>query len=153
MQIAVIAATACVLGLARLVAAGDPFTGTWKLNLTKSELPPPLPRSVIVYIECDGQSISIREETEDQDGQRHTANIKARFDGKEYPLVGTPRADMVVYERLDARTIRGTSRKNGKVLVHETVVLSPDGKTVTTTYSGANAEGKAVIGTAVFEKQ
>jgi hypothetical protein len=26
-----------------LLAAGDPFAGTWKLNVAKSKLPPPLP--------------------------------------------------------------------------------------------------------------
>jgi hypothetical protein len=153
MRVALVAALATVVGLAYLVAADDPFTGTWKLNLAKSNLPPPLPQSVTTYVQCDGQSINVREETVDDNGQRHTASIKARFDGREYPLIGTPRADTVVYERLDALTIKGTSRKNGKVLVHETVVLSPDGRTLTTTYSGADAEGKAVIGTAVFEKQ
>ncbi len=131
----------------------DPFTGTWALNLAKSDLPPPLPRSVTSYFEPDGQWIEMREEAIDQDGQCHTASITARFDGQEYPLKGNPRADTVAYERLDPRTVRGTSRKNGKVLVHETATLSEDGRTLTVTYSGANADGQAVIGTAVFEKQ
>jgi hypothetical protein len=95
----------------------------------------------------------MREETIDRDGQCHRASITVRFDGQEYPLKGSSRADTVAYERLDARTVKGTSRKNGIVLVHETAVLSEDGRTLTVTYSGANAEGQAVIGTAVFEKQ
>jgi hypothetical protein len=38
------------------------------------------------------------------------------------------------------------------MLVYETVVVSPDGPTITATYSGTDAEGKQVTGTAVFEK-
>jgi hypothetical protein len=135
------------------VAQGDPFAGTWKLNLEKSTLQPPVPRSVVGHIECDGRTISERVEVVDGEGVTHTMSVKAAFDGKFYPLAGSPLADFVRYERIDARTIRGTSRKDGKELVTEIVVLSKDGKTMKVTYSGIDAQGKPVTGTSVFEKQ
>lgn len=150
----VAAALLAVLALsAPGAAAQDPFTGTWKLNLAKSHLQPPIPRSLVTHIQCDDKGVSIREEIVDADGKPQTATGKAGFDGKDYPVVGTPFADTVTYQRVDANTIKGTSKKNGKVLVHETVVVAPDGKTMTATYTGTDAQGKAVIGTAFFEKQ
>jgi hypothetical protein len=125
-----------------LATALDPFTGTWQLNLAKSKLPPPVPRSVVSYIECDGKSVTVREGIVDANGQRQPATVKAAFDGKDYLVVGSPVADAVSYQRIDSYTLKGTSKKGGKVLVHETVVVSLDGRTMTATYLWADAEGK-----------
>jgi hypothetical protein len=133
--------------------AQDPFTGTWKLNLAKSHLPPPVPRSVVSHIECDDRGVSIREDIVDADGKAQTVTGKAGFDGKDYPVVGSPLADTVSYRRVDARTIQGASKKAGRVLVHETVAVALDGRTMTATYTGKDAQGHEVVGTAVFEKQ
>jgi hypothetical protein len=148
-----LSAFVCFLSVVCLAAAGDPFTGTWKLNLAKSTLPPPVPQSVVSYIRCDGQSISVREEIVDATGQHQTASARAVFDGKDYPVVGSPLVDAVAYQRIDSHTIKAISKKGGKALVSETVVISADGKTMTATYSGVGADGKLVIGTAVLEKQ
>jgi hypothetical protein len=142
-----------LLATAALAAAQDPFTGTWALNHAKSHLPPPVPRSVVSHIQCDDKGVSVREEIVDADGTAHTATARAGFDGKDYPVVGTPLADTVSYRRVDARTLEGTSKKSGKVLVHETVVVSPDGRTMTATYTGQDAQGKEVVGTAVFDRR
>ena len=142
-----------VLASVVLAAFEDPFTGTWTLNLPKSSLPPPGPRSVVSHFECTAQWVSIREELVDAEGRRQTVSIKAGFDGKDYPLIGSQVADTVSYTRMDSRTITGTSKKRGKVLVNEKAVLSEDGRTMTVTYSGVDAEGQPVTGMAVFEKQ
>jgi hypothetical protein len=147
-----LAIVATVLGAAP-ASGSDPFSGVWTLNLQKSALPLPLPRRVVAHVECDGRTISERVEATDAEGRTSTAFVKAAFDGEFYPLVGSPLADSVRYERLDERTIRGTSRKDGKILVTELVVLSEDGRTMTVTYSGTDAEGKPVTGRSVFEKQ
>jgi hypothetical protein len=144
---------ATVIAAVVLASGPDPFTGTWQLNLAKSKLPPPVPRSVISYIECDGRSVSVREEIVDANGQRQTAIVKAAFDGKDYPVVGSPAADTVSYRRIDSHTLKGTSKKGGKVLLDETAVVSPDGRTMTATYSWADAEGKQVTATAVLERR
>ncbi len=148
----VLALIVAVIGAAAAGGA-DPFTGVWKLNFEKSQLAPPAPRSVVGHVECDGRTISERVEVIDAEGRASTAFVKAAFDGEFYPLIGSPLADSVRYERIDERTIRGTSRKDGKILVTELVVLSEDGRTMTVTYSGTDAQGTPVTGTSVFEKQ
>jgi hypothetical protein len=153
MRSRLLAVLLCALAMTAGAAAQDPFTGTWKLNHAKSHLPPPVPRSLVTQIACDDTSVSVREEIVDADGKAQTVTVRAGLDGKDYPVVGTPVADMVSYQRGDARTLKGTSKKGGKVLVHETVVVSADGKTMTATYTGLDAQGKEIVGTAVFEKQ
>jgi len=136
-----------------LLAAGDPFSGTWVLNLSKSNLPPPLPKSQIAHVVVDASGIRITEELVKGAGERMTISVNARFDGKDYPISGSPFADAVAYRRVDRNTIKGVGKKCGKVIMHETVVLSPDGKIMTGTYSGTDATGKQVTAVAVFEKQ
>jgi hypothetical protein len=136
-----------------LFAAGDPFSGTWKLNLAKSKLPPPLPRSQTVRIKAGSRSIRIREEVVDEKGQRLTVTVNARFDGKDYPVTGTPFADAVAYQRVDSHTLKGAVKKAGKVVTSETATISADGKTLTGSYSGTDATGKQVEAVAVLERQ
>ena len=111
--------------------AEDPLTGSWKLNLTKSSLPPPLPRTQTGRIEVQGQSIHIREDVVNEDGKSLQIVVDAKFDGRYYPVTGTPFADSVAYRRLDSRTITGKAKKDGKVVSEETVVLAPDGRSMT----------------------
>jgi hypothetical protein len=139
--------------LRTLSFAEDPFSGTWVLNLSKSKIPPPSPKSQIVEILVDGPSIQVTEELVTASGESMTISTNARFDGKDYPVKGAPYADAVAYQRVGPRTIRGVGKKDGKVVMRETVIVSPDGKTVTGTYSGKDAAGKEVTAIAVFEKR
>lgn len=136
-----------------LLFAGDPFAGFWRLDLAKSKLPPPLPRSQTSRIDVEGDSIRIREVIETDKGDRITITVDARLDGKDYPIHGTSFADTVAYERLDPHTLKGTVKKSGRIITNEKIVVSPDGTTMTSAYSGLDATGKEVTATAVFIKQ
>jgi len=136
-----------------LAAAEDPFSGFWRLNLAKSNLPPPLPKSQTSLIEATAEKISVKEEVINEKGEVLVITGEARFDGKDYPVHGTPFADTIAYERIDARTLKGWAKKGGKIVTRETVTVSPDGKTLTGSYSGTDATGKQVTATAVFDKQ
>ncbi len=142
-----------VMLLGQVLSAEDPFSGTWVLNLLKSNLSPPLPKSQIAHLVLDSSGIQITEELVTGAGERMTISAKAKFDGKDYPVSGSPFADAVAYQRVDRNTIKGVGKKDGRVVMHETVVLSRDGKTMTGTYSGTDATGKQVTAVAVFEKQ
>jgi len=136
-----------------LAGAEDPFSGVWTLNLSKSKLPPPLPKSQVARVESNASGIRIAEELVTDKGERMTITADAKFDGRDYPVKGSPFADAVSYQRVDRFTIKGIGKKDGKVIMHETVVISPDGKTMTGSYSGTDATGKQVTASAVFDKQ
>jgi len=134
--------------------ASDPRIGTWKLNVAKSTFSPgPAPRSNTMKIEASGQGEKLTTEGVNAEGGRTALQYTANYDGKDYPISGAPNADMISLKRIDARTIERTNKKDGKVNVTITYVVSQDGKTMTTTVKGTNAQGQTVNNVAVWERQ
>jgi hypothetical protein len=140
-------------GLFCLGASGDPFSGMWKLNLAKSKLPPPPPQSQATQVEADAKGIRMKEVIVTDKGEQLNIAVAAKFDGQDYPVTGTPLADTVAYKRVNKHTITGVAKKAGKVVATERAVVSANGKTLTVTFTSADASGKPVTGVGVFEKQ
>ena len=134
--------------------ASDPRIGTWKLNGAKSKYSPgPAPQSLTVKVESAGLGEEVTAEFVNADGTRTTTQYTATFDGKDYPLTGSQIADTVSLKRIDARTTERTDKKGDKVAQTLKRVVSQDGKTMTVTTKGTNAQGQAVNNVAVFDKQ
>ena len=134
--------------------ATDARIGTWKLNVAKSKYSPgPPPKSLTVKVEPSGQGEKVTTEGVNAEGARTATSYTANFDGKDNPLTGSPIADTVSLKRIDARTTERTDKKGGKVVQVLTRVVSADGKTMTVTLKGTNAQGQAVNNVIVFEKQ
>ena len=134
--------------------ASDPRIGTWKLNVAKSKYSPgPAPQALTVKVEPSGQGEKVTTEFVNADGTRTTTEYTANFDGKDYPLTGSQIADTVSIKRSNARTTVRTDKKGGTVVQTLRRVVSKDGKTMTVTTKGTNAQGQAVNNVAVFEKQ
>jgi len=88
------------------------------------------------------------------DGTHTSTQYTANFDGKDYSLTGsTLGADKISLKRVDARTTIRTDKKGDKVVQTLTRVVSQDGKTMTVTTKGTNAQGQPMNNVAVFEKQ
>jgi hypothetical protein len=60
---------------------------------------------------------------------------------------------MVSLKRIDANTTERTDKKGDKVATTLRRVVAQDGKTMTVTTKGTNAEGQAVNNVIVFDKQ
>jgi hypothetical protein len=128
--------------------------GTWKLNAAKSKYSPgPAPQALTVKVEPSGQGEKVTAEFVNADGTRTTTEYTANFDGKDNPLTGSQIADTVSVKRINARTTERTDKKGGKVAQTLRRVVSQDGKTMTVTTKGTNAQGQAVNNVAVFEKE
>ena len=157
LTLGVVLALGVVLGadIANLSAqASDPRMGTWKLNLAKSQYSPgPAPQALTVKVEPSGQGEKATAEFVNADGTRTTTQYTANFDGKDYPLTGSRMADTVSLARIDASTTDRTDKKGGTVAQTLRRVVSQDGKTMTVTTKGTNAQGQAVNNVSVFEKE
>ena len=157
LTLGVVLALGVVLGadIATLSAqASDPRMGTWKLNVAKSKYSPgPAPQALTVKVEPSGQGEKVAAEFVNADGTRTTTQYTANFDGKDNPLTGSQIADAVSLKRIDARTTDRTDKKGGKVAQTLRRVVSKDGKTMTVTTKGTNAQGQAVNNVAVFAKE
>ena len=142
-------------GIVRVSAqAIDARMGTWKLNVAKSKYSPgPAPQSVTMKVEAAGQGEKSTTEGVNAAGTATMTEYTANYDGKDYPMTGSQNADTVSLKRIDARTMERTDKKGDKVALTSTRVVSEDGKTMTVTTKGTNAQGQAVDNVTIWEKQ
>jgi hypothetical protein len=133
----------------------DSSEGTWKLNAAKSKSTGTNPAK---------SQTDVREATPDggakltrtrqlADGTTQNYGTTFKYDGKENPVTGGP-YDFVSVKRIDANTTSFETRKTGgKYHMTGKNVVSKDGKMLTQTSKGTNAEGKPVAETLVFDRQ
>lgn len=151
--------TALTLGVilvaAAVVSAQDANSriGTWHLNVAKSTYSPgPAPKSQVLTIEAAGAGEKVTSESVSATGAKTVSVYTANYDGKPYPITGSETADTVTLKRVDANTSERTDSKGGKAVQTFIRVVSKDGKTMTVTIKGTNAQGQAVNNVVVFEK-
>jgi hypothetical protein len=154
--------TMALLGLAVATAlpqAGltqsNPQIGTWKIDLAKSKFSPgPAPKSATLIFEGVGQGFRATREGTDAQGNPYKAVFGVYFlDGKPYPVTGVPGYDASSYKRVNDSTVEITRTKAGKEVQTATRVLSADGKTLTFTEGGVNANGLQINNVSVWDKQ
>ncbi len=131
--------------------ASNGFAGVWQLNLAQSNIPP-VTKSQVATIETDGVFVAIRAETVNNKGERFVISFEGKFDGLDYPVTGTPFADTVSYRLLSPHVIEGISKKNGRICVKETAVLSDSGTRIRVTYLSFDAHGNTFENLAILEK-
>jgi len=140
--------------MSKQTSANDPMIGTWKLTASKSTYTPgPVPKSATNKFEPWEDGIKATIDLVDGQGNKIHAEVAARFDGKDYPIKGSPIADAVALKRVNDRHMEITWKKDGKVAMTGKSVISADGKTTTVTQTGKDPEGRAVNNTAIYDKQ
>jgi hypothetical protein len=152
-------ALACLAVVTTLPQSGfaqsNPLVGTWKLNLEKSKYSPdPAPKSSTRTTEAVGQSYKTTFEGISAEGTPTKVVFGPySYDGKPYPVTGTPTYDAASYKQISNTTIDITLIKSGKNVQTATGVFSADGKTYTITNTGVTANGQQINNVAVYEKQ
>ncbi len=135
--------------------AADRQAGTWKINLEKSKYTAdhPAPKNLTLNIQEQGGGIKLNVSGEDAQGSPIHIEYSAKYDGKDYPETGSPTADTVALRRVDADTIEVVNKKGGDIVSTVQSVVSKDGKTRTSTWTGKDAKGVPETWTSVFDKQ
>jgi len=75
------------------------------------------------------------------------------YDGKDYPISNSLSGDASAGTRVDANTVTFVYKKDGKVTITTTNVVSSDRKTYTITAKGTNPLGQTINSVALYEKQ
>ena len=150
----VLAAVVCIGLLAAPLLAADNFTGTWKLNLDKSQYDPgPPPRSLTSRVDIMGDTANFTFDGYDSTGKAtEPAELSIKLDGKDYPIADDPSRDTVSMKKIDDYTMEETNKKGGKVTTVVRTVYAKDGKSRTQTTTGTNAQGQKVNNVAVFDR-
>jgi hypothetical protein len=139
-----------------LMAQESPFFGTWKLNVAKSKYSgeqPPQNATRTVVAQAGGEKVTV--EGIRADGSPSGYSYTSNFDGKDEPISGTQPfgADTIAVKIVDANTHTSIAKKAGKTLVTSRAVVSKDGKVLTITGKGMNAQGQPISTTTVWDKQ
>ena len=144
--------TALVGGVA-LSQAANAVNGTWKLNAAKSTFSPgPAPQSQTIVITGTDAARKIAVDLTPATGAAVHWEVSGGA-GVSLPVTGTnANADAYVFKRIDAATLEAQYMKGGKPTIKQTAVVSADGKTLTVTGTGTDAQGRAVNNVAVYDK-
>jgi hypothetical protein len=146
------------LGLASLLlAADDPFVGTWKLNLEKSKFPPSPPgrnvKEETLTIEMSSGDGTVTMKGTREDGSTILVKYSTPLTGGpvtyDSPL---PAGLTVTSKRPNQRTVEMVTMREGKEVSTQRNTVSADGKTLKAASKGLNAQGQTVESEAVWEK-
>ena len=144
--------TAFVGGVA-FAQGTDAINGTWKLNVAKSTFSPgPAPKSQTIVISGTDAARKVVIDATPQTGAAVHWEVSGG-PGVQLPVVGTnPNADAYVFKRIDTTTLEAQYMKGGKATIKQTAVVSADGKTLTITGTGTDAQGRTVNNVAAYDK-
>ena len=148
-----------LLGLAMValprvsVAQSSSLIGTWKLNLDKSKLVGPPPRSATLTYTQDGQNMRSTAQGIDAQGNPTMVVFMHIYDGMPHPTTGSPVYDASAYTRVDGSTLIVARFKAGKLVQIGTLVVSQDGKTLTGPSTGTQANGQLGNTILVYDRQ
>jgi hypothetical protein len=134
----------------------DNSIGTWKRNIEKSKSTPPITNpitSLTIVLEAVDGGVKETVTGQRKDGTPINGGFTAKYDGKEYPVTGAP-WDTISIKQIDANTFTSDTKKTGgKYHTTGRMVILKDGKTMTLTSKGTNAEGQPSTGKFIYEKQ
>src|ERR1039458_4711351 len=146
-----------VLAIAAVTVWGaDNSLGVWKVNIAKSKYTPaPMPlKSYTAVREAVPGGVKVTLTGERTDGTAINASYTAKYDGSPAAVsgVGTP-YDTMAIKQVDANTFTYEAQQtSGKYRSSGRTVVSKDGKTMTTTAKGTDADGKAMTLILIYEK-
>ena len=142
---------------AGLRADDNPLIGKWKINLAKTKYNAgTAPKNQVITYQMVGDALRLTAEIDNAQGHQ-TNTYTAKYDGKDYPFTSTAKdavaGQTVRLKRIDANTTQRTTYFNGKQIGTVTEVVSKDGKTLTRTQKGLNAQGQPIDNVQVLDRQ
>lgn len=112
-------------------AAADSIEGTWKADLASVEIE----EKPDVLVLKDGQYAC----------SSCTPPLAVAADGQFHPVADRPYYDSLSVEEVDAQTVKFARKKGERVVGEQTLQVSPDGNTLTFSYSNSSNPDKPPI--------
>lgn len=150
--VAVTAAVPLMVALAQ--GQKEPLEGTWLLDVHKSNFTPqPGPKGQMrTYSLADGLEKMTSRGINGQ-GKSTLVHYEARYDGKDYDMVGSLGGNRISLKRIDKLTTQSTEKREGKPVIVATRRVSADEKTLTVETKGTLPDGRLLQATMVFQRQ
>ncbi|MGA8087157.1 MAG: hypothetical protein WCA10_07615 [Terracidiphilus sp.] len=135
----------------------DNSLGTWNVNIAASKYTPaPLPvKSLTVVREVFPGGVKVTTTGERTDGTAINTTYSANYDGTPAGVTGKGSPyDTVSLKRVDANTFNYEAKNTtGKYSATGRIVISNEGKRMTLTAKGIDADGKELTLLLVYDKQ
>ena len=145
-----------MLAFASTLFAADPFVGTWKLDPSKSKHSGSAPnaKEATIVIEEQGDNYQVTVTGTNSDDSPLSVKYTVPIKGG----TGQVEASGDVFDAVSSKRIKSNQRENtymkgGKNTGTRRSVVSKDGKTLTNTFKGIDAQGNPVTSIQVFDKQ
>jgi hypothetical protein len=132
----------------------EPLEGTWLLDVGKSRfMPLPGPKGQMrTYALTDGLE-KMTSRGISGDGKSTFVRYEARYDGKDYDIIGSSGGNRISLKRLDRLTTQSTQKRGGKPVIVATRRVSNDEKTLTVETHGTLPDGRTLDATMVFQRK
>jgi hypothetical protein len=152
-----LAATSLMLVAVTVTAADsheNSVNGTWGLNAAKSKFSGPSFKSQTrTYAESADGSTTMSFTGVTGTGNTVSGGVTFKYDGKEYPITGSPDFDTISGRKVNDTTVNFWLKKSGKAVGEGSRMLSEHGKVLTLTSKIKGADGKPYTSTMVFDRQ
>lgn len=137
-----------------MIATGDPFLGTWKLDPSQSqyEFGPP-PKTGTYTLSRQGERLRFDVAWTDHNDQPFQVSFDMIPDGQQHPYDNPAVADFVSLTRVDERTLDSATFKGGQQIAYASRALSADGRTMTVSQSGSTPQGQTFTNVSVYHRQ
>jgi len=146
--------TTLLLCVAAGVSAADPFVGTWKVDVAKSLYRTGTPpKSMTVTIAESGTDEDTTVAVTTADGTEISYQFKTPIKGGSGTVVKGAGFDAVSAKRISATSRETRLLQDAKEVRTVRTSLTKDGKTMFTTVTGFDAQGKPVTANLVSERQ
>jgi hypothetical protein len=131
----------------------EPLEGTWLLDIGKSTFTPPpgLKGQMRTYAMANGME-KMTARGISGDGKPTSVHYQARYDGKDYDIIGSAGGNKISLRRIDSLTTESTQKRDGKPVIVATRHVSPDEKTLTVETKGTLPDGRKLEATMVFRR-
>jgi len=127
--------------------------GTWKLNETMSKFDAGATKNTMVIYVNSGESVKVTVDGIDSAGKSVHTEWTGKFDGKPYPVKGSPTADTRAYTAMDDHTLSFVEKKGTTTTNSGRAVVSADGKSRTVDATATDSKGMKINSHAVYDKQ
>ncbi len=104
-------------------------------------------------VELDEKHYKVDANGTSANGKPVHIEFNARFDGKDYPMIGVSWADTVLVKWADFHTPQMIQKKAGQITMIITCKVSKDGKTRTCTLERKGEQERKVSHVVVFDRQ
>jgi len=142
-----------LLGLSAPLFAADPFAGTWTLNTAKTKYTTGTPaKNVTLVIEEQGTNLQTTVTGTSSEGSPISAKFTVPISGGK-GTVQEGDFNAITSRLISANVRENTYTKDGKEVRSRHIVISKDGKTMTSKVKGMNPGGNQVEGIDVYDKQ